>query len=94
MKTKDKITADVEISTKGEVLNIKMELKKIEEIEECEDGKIILFGRSDGGHISGLFVGMDGETIILKSLVSDTVMGLEMSRYKGYLEEIDPVNEN
>ena len=61
-------------------------LRDAEEIENLEEGKEVVLMFDNGDEYTGIFKGLDDEQIILKALESDSMIGLPLSRLKGYLE--------
>lgn len=58
------------------------------EIEDCDEGKVVIINLINGNSYTGIFHGMDGDIVLLKSIKSSSVVGLEIDWIKSYLEEI------
>lgn len=65
-----------------------MELKENYEIEDCEEGKVIVLNLCNGETYTGIFKGIDGQDIIIESLNSQNTIGLRASFINDYFEEI------
>ena len=72
---------------KGEK-DVETELKNQHDIGSCEEGKFIYMHLFNGNEYSGIFKGMDEETVLLGSLVSEDIIGIESECIENYFEEI------
>ena len=61
-------------------------LRDAEEIENLEEGKEVVLLFVNGEEYTGIYKGLDDDQIILKSLDSDSMIGLPLNMLKGYLE--------
>jgi hypothetical protein len=62
-------------------------LKQRNEIEDCKEGKFVHLEFNDESY-TGIFHGIHGDYIMLKSLSSDKIIGLPIKRLKSYFEEL------
>lgn len=85
MKT---LTLEVEIDFKEGKKTIEMQLKEDYEIDECEEGKLIVLNLCNGETYTGIFKGIDGQDIMIGSLSNQTIIGLQASFINDYFEEI------
>ncbi len=68
-------------------IKLKMIAKESEELEDCEKSKRIVLQYENESY-SGIFEGLDGDdTVMLKSLQSNHIIGLPITPLKQYLEE-------
>lgn len=86
----DKITAEVEIDFPTGKKDIEMVLKEGHEIEDCEEGTVVMLNLVDGQQLTGIFNGMSGEDVKLGSLddKSKIMLGYNIRWVKNYFEEI------
>lgn len=71
-------------------LEIKMELKKLHEIENCEKEKIIILNLYNRKTYTGVFKGIDDDgDIMLDSLSGKNTISLKMNWINDYFEQID-----
>lgn len=82
------ITAEVEIDFKDGKRTIEMQLKEDWEIDECEEGKVIMLNLCNGETYTGIFKGIDGQDIMIESLSNQTTIGLRASFINDYFEEV------
>lgn len=80
--------ASVEIDFQEGKRTIEMELKEDYEIEDCEEGKVIVLNLCNGETYTGIFKGMDSEDVMLGSLTSQNIIGLSTAYINDYFEEI------
>lgn len=85
MKT---ITAEVQIDFKEGKRTIEMQRKEDWEIDECEEGKVIMLNLCNGETYTGIFKGINGQDIMIESLSSQNTIGLQASFINDYFEEI------
>lgn len=84
-----KIIAKVEIDFNGRKRIIEMELKEPHEIEDCEDGKVVILYLCNGETYTGFFEGMDGnEYIVLGALSGGDTIGLKVNTVNDYFEQV------
>ena len=86
------VTAEVEISFAHGKRTIQMAHKKTFEIEDCQEGLVVVLKLTNGESYTGVFKGMSGEEIMLGSLTSNHVIGLDTEYVGSYFEEINPDN--
>lgn len=79
-------TATIEINFKEGKKTIEVTLKKKHQIEECEEGKVVILRMKNGDTFTGLFKGMDESTIMITGLFSSNVMGVNIRSVDDYLE--------
>jgi hypothetical protein len=68
--------------------SVEMRMKSAYEIKDCEEGKIVHLFLKNGEEYQGIFKGMDGDDIMLKSLKGISCIGIDIKFVKQYLEEI------
>ncbi|MFA7307636.1 MAG: hypothetical protein WC026_13290 [Hyphomicrobium sp.] len=82
------VTAKVEINFKEGKKEIEMLLKQTNEIENCEEGRVVVLNLQNEETYAGFFKGMDDEDIMLGSLRDTTVIGLKANWVNNYFEQI------
>lgn len=81
----------LEVEIEGRTIEIIQ--KERYEIEDCEEGKTIRLQLFNGDAYTGIFKGMDEmDTILLKSLTSEDIIGLDMQWVSDYFEECPTVD--
>jgi len=89
MSKNTRVTAEVEIDFKEGKRTIEMELKEPHEIEDCEEGKVVMLNLRNGETYTGVFKGMDGEDdIMLSSLSGGYAIGLKVNWVNDYFEQV------
>jgi hypothetical protein len=85
------LTMKLEVEIEGRTIEFIQ--KERYEIEDCEEGNIIRLQSFNGDVYTGIFKGMDEMyTILLKSLTSEDVIGLDMQWVSDYFEECPTVD--
>ena len=84
------VTAEVEVELPTGKKKIEMLLKKRTEIEDCEEGKIIILNLVDGQELTGIFKGLteDEDVKIAPLSGSKMVLGYKLKWIDNYFEEI------
>ncbi|MFK7048745.1 hypothetical protein FLACOL_01087 [Flavobacterium columnare] len=85
--SKQTVTVKVEIHFKEGKRTILMELKEPHEIEDCEEGKAVMFNLRNGETYTGIFKGMDGD-IMLGSLSGGSTISLKVNWVNDYFEQV------
>lgn len=80
--------AEVEIDFKEGRRTIEMQRKEDWEIDECEEGKVIMLNLCNGETYTGIFKGIDGQDVMIESLNSQNTICLRASFINDYFEEI------
>ena len=89
MSKNQTVTAEVEIDFKEGKRAVEMVLKESHQIEDCEEGKVVILTLRNGETYTGIFKGMDGdEDIMLGSLRGGNTIGLEVNWIKDYFEQV------
>ena len=87
--SEQQIIATVEIDLPEGKKEIKMELKKPSELEDCDEGTVVILNLKNGEKYTGIFKGMDGdEDLMLGSLSDKNRIGLKLAWVDDYFEEI------
>jgi hypothetical protein len=87
---KQTVTAEVEIDFKDGKRTIEMEMKGPYEIEDCEEGKVVMINFRNGDTYTGIFKGMDGDDdIMLGSLSGKSTIGLKVGWINDYFEQVE-----
>lgn len=87
--SKQTVTVEVEIDFKEGKKTIEMIIKDPYEIEDCEEGKVVILNLINGKIYTGIFKGMDGdEDIMLGSLSGKNTIGLKVGWLNEYLEQV------
>ena len=93
--SKTKITAEVEINFPEGKRKIEMVQKKGYEIEDCEEGKVVILILTDGQELTGIFKGMADEDVKISSVAASSgklldkmVLGYNIRYVANYFEEI------
>lgn len=83
------VTATVEVSFPDGNRGIEMLLKDMDDIEDCEEGKIVVVYLKSGTQLTGYFNGTDGYDFLLRP-ISGGVFSAACNIYKieKYFEEI------
>lgn len=89
MSKNQTVTVEVEIYSKEGKRTIEMVMKEPYEIEDCEEGKIVVLNLCNGETYSGIFKGMyDDDDIMLGSLSGKTAIGVKVGWLNDYFEQI------
>lgn len=80
-------TIEVELQFPDGSKTINMNRKNPLEINGCEIGRIICLLIKNGEEITGIFKGMDKETIMIESLSGKHCLGYKTDWVSSYLEE-------
>lgn len=84
-----KVKAEVEIDCKEGKKTIEMVMKEPYDIEDCEEGKVVMLNLRNGETYTGIFKGMDGdEDIMLASLSGKNTIGLKIAWLNDYFEQV------
>jgi len=90
MSKNQTVVAEVKIDFKEGKKTIEMELKEPCDIENCEEGKVVMLNLRNGETYTGTFKGMDGDDdIMIRSLTSGRTIGLKVKWVSNYLEQIN-----
>lgn len=77
----------------GEDKDLQMLVRGAEEIDDCEKGKLVILIGADNSQWTGTFVGVDDENAIIKSLESESQIGLPLDGLVCFLEELEEIEE-
>ena len=92
MSEDEEVRAEVGIKINGVEKDYEMVIRETYEIEDCEDGKIVLLLGHDGSQWTGRFRGTYDEDIILESLDNPTSrIALNSDGVGMYFEEIKEI---
>ena len=83
----EEIKAEIELEIKGKKNTFEMIIKEPSDLEDLEDGHIVMLNLKNGEQYTGIFDGLDEyNEILLKSLESDQRIGLKIWWVRDYLE--------
>jgi hypothetical protein len=61
-------------------------LREKTDIKDLEEGKEVSLTFDNGTEYVGIFKGIDGDEILLKSTISSHIIGLPLNRLESYIE--------
>ena len=83
------LTAEVEINFPDGKKKMEMVLKPKYEIENCDEGKVVILNLRNGESHTGIFKGMDGdEDLMLQSLSLKHTLGYKVWWLSEYWEQV------
>lgn len=81
------ITATVEVNFPDGKRTIIMVRKKGHDIEECDEGKVVILNLVNNDSLTGIFKGMAGDDVKLGSLDGKHTLGYNVKWVRNYFEE-------
>ncbi len=87
-KTNEEITAEVEINFPDGKRTIEMIMKQPYEIDDCQEGLVVVLNLRNGDIYTGLYEGIDeDDDIMLGALGSKNTIGIKRRAIENYLEQ-------